>query len=309
MLVGTETADDAAVYKLNDELALVCTSDFFSPMIDDSYTFGKIAASNALSDVYAMGAKPLFALNMLAYPSGKLPDDQLVQMLKGGADKAAEAGIAVIGGHTVDNPELKYGLVVVGTVHPEKIWTNSNAKPGDILLLTQPLGTGIITTALRKQESSDEVVNKAIEVMENLNKTAAEVAIEFGHINACTDITGFGLLGHLYEVVDGSGVEATIELSKIQIIEGTRELLQRGFAPGGTHRNLQYLRAHISLDRNLSEEDLLLLADSQTSGGLLFSLQPEQADELKNLLLEKGIAAVEIGRISTGEAGQINVCR
>ncbi|OEF99457.1 selenide, water dikinase SelD [Vulcanibacillus modesticaldus] len=307
VLVGPETSDDAAVYKLNDELALVCTSDFFSPMVDDAYVFGQIAASNALSDVYAMGAKPLFALNMLGYPSAKLPQDQLLKMLQGGASKAKEAGIAIIGGHTVDNPELKYGLAVVGTINPNEVWTNSGVKPGDVLLLTKPIGTGIITTALKKQECPSKVAEKAIETMRELNKKAAEIASKVGNIHACTDVTGFGLLGHLYEMAEGSALEINIEFSKVPIIEGTKELIRKGFVPGGTRRNLDYLQGKISYEHGLSEDDLSLLADAQTSGGLIFSLSPEDALELKRLLLAANITVTEIGRAFKGEPGRINI--
>jgi len=308
VLVGTSTADDAAVYKINEETALVCTSDFFSPMVDDPHVFGQIAAANALSDVYAMGAKPLFALNMLAYPSGKLPTEHLLSMLQGGAAKSAEAGISIIGGHTVENPELKYGLAVVGTVHPEKIWTNDRAKPGDVLLVTKPLGSGIITTAVRNGKCPPEVAEEVVEVMKELNKNAAEIIVRAGlEVNACTDITGFGLLGHLYEMVESSGREAEISIANVPVIKGTRELLKQGFVPGGTRRNLEYLKDKILWDSSLTEGDKLLLADAQTSGGLLFSMPADSVADAKKLLSTAGILTVQIGEIRAGTAGKIEV--
>ncbi|MDW7675310.1 MAG: selenide, water dikinase SelD [Bacillota bacterium] len=308
VLVGTDTSDDAAVYKLNEETALVCTTDFFSPMVDDAYAFGQIAASNSLSDVYAMGARPLFALNMLAYPAGSLPPDQLAAMLKGSSDKAQEAGIAIIGGHTIDNPEVKYGLAVVGTVHPQKVWTNSQAKPGDVLLLTKPIGSGIITTAHKNGKCPPEVLAGATEAMRKLNKISAETIINTDiKVNACTDVTGFGLIGHLFEIVAGSSLEAHISLSSIPVLEGTRELLESGLVPGGTKRNLEYLEGNLFCEVGITKNDKLLLADAQTSGGLLLSIPEAEAKTAKKLLIAAGVAVAEIGRLYEGKAGIIRV--
>lgn len=308
VLVGTNTSDDAAVYKLNEDTALVCTTDFFSPMVDDAHAFGQIAASNSLSDVYAMGARPLFAINLLAYPSSRLPSEQLAAMLKGGSDKAQEAGISIIGGHTVDNPELKYGLAVVGTVHPQKIWTNSQAQPGDVLLLTKPIGSGIITTAFKNGKCPPESLERVTETMRELNKIPAETIINSDlKVNACTDVTGFGLLGHLYEIAAGSSLEAQISLVNVPVIEGASELLNLGFVPGGTKRNLEYLEEHLLCDASIDKNDKLLLADAQTSGGLLFSIPETEVKTAKELLINAGVGVAEIGRINEGKAGLIRV--
>jgi selenide, water dikinase len=308
VLVGTSTSDDAAVYKISDDLALVCTSDFFSPMVDDAFLFGEIAAANALSDIYAMGATPLFALNLLAYPSLALPPVHLGEMLKGASTKVIEAGTSTIGGHTVENPEIKFGLAVVGTVHPSKIWRNSEAEAGDILILTKPIGSGIVADAIKKGECPTDAFTETAHTMSSLNKVASEAMIRSNiQVNACTDVTGFGLLGHLFEIAEGSGLEATLELSKIPTIEGVKELIKNGYVPSGTHKNLQYLRKNLESQSTISEEELLLLADAQTSGGLLFSIPKESLEAAKNALLASNVLCAVIGTMHEGTAGKITI--
>lgn len=285
VLVGTNTADDAAVYRISDDLAIVQTVDYFTPVVDDPFTFGQITAANALSDIYAMGAKPLFALNIVGFPSKQLPLEVLTEILKGGATKAAEAGISIIGGHTIDDSEPKYGLVVTAVINPNKVITNSTAKPGDILVLTKPLGIGIITTAIKRGAVSQETINQAVDVMSTLNKSAAEVVTEVG-VNACTDITGFGFLGHLQEMVKGSGVGAIISLSKVPVLPEAWKLIGLGIAPGGTHRNLEFLQKDIVWDNSITKEAQLVLADAQTSGGLLISVPKEKTHRLVTSLEE-----------------------
>ena len=307
ILVGTNTADDAAVYRISDDLAIVQTVDYFTPVVDDPYTFGLITAANSLSDIYAMGAKPLFALNIVGFPSKQLPLEVLAEILKGGATKAAEAGISIIGGHTIDDNEPKYGLVVTAVIEPEKVVTNAGAKPGDVLVLTKPLGIGIITTAIKRGIVSQETVDKAVEVMSTLNKAAAEAMVEVG-VNACTDITGFGFLGHLHEMAKGSGVGAKIRLSQVPVLPEAWKLIAQGIAPGGTHRNLEYLLNDIVWDVSINKEAQLVLADAQTSGGLLIAVPPEKADRLLTALEQAQIPVVAVvGEIVTDPACRIQV--
>lgn len=307
ILVGTNTADDAAVYRISDDLAIVQTVDYFTPVVDDPYTFGLITAANSLSDIYAMGAKPLFALNIVGFPSKQLPLEVLAEILKGGATKAAEAGISIIGGHTIDDNEPKYGLVVTAVIEPEKVVTNAGAKPGDVLVLTKPLGIGIITTAIKRGIVSQETVDKAVEVMSTLNKAAAEAMVEVG-VNACTDITGFGFLGHLHEMAKGSGVGAKIRLSQVPVLPEAWKLIAQGIAPGGTHRNLEYLLNDIVWDVSINKEAQLVLADAQTSGGLLIAVPPEKADRLLTALEQAQVPAVAVvGEIVKDPACRIQV--
>ncbi len=306
VIIGYETSDDAAVYKLTDDLAVVQTVDYFTPIVDDPYTFGCISAANALSDIYAMGAKPIMGLNIAGFPVDKLPLDVLVQILQGGSDKAKEAGITIAGGHTIDDNEPKYGMVVTGLVHPEKIITNSDAKPGDVLILTKPIGTGIITTAMKEDIAPIESAEMAIKVMSALNKSSAEAMIKVG-VNACTDVTGFGLLGHLYEMVSGSSVGAEISLEKVPIIDGTWKLADDLIIPAGTMRNHEYLVEHIIWD-DISYEHQMILCDAQTSGGLLISVPEEKSGELVRLLQESNaLASAIIGRITENNVGIIKV--
>lgn len=263
--------------RLDDGRLLVQTVDFFTPIDDDPYTFGQIAATNSLSDIYAMGAKPLFALNIIGFPINTLPKSDLTKILQGGVDKAKEAGISIVGGHSIDDPEPKYGLVVTGEVDEEKLVTNSNAKVGDKLILTKPLGTGIIATAVKRGKADPEAVRLSAESMSTLNKLAAEVMLKIG-VNAATDVTGFGLLGHLNELCEASRVSAKIQYTNLPFLPTIKEKAGQGIVPGGTKRNLKFVSNKVSFSDNLSEVDKLLCADAQTSGGLLISLPTEKAD-------------------------------
>ena len=288
LLVGISTGDDAAVYKMDDDTAIISTVDFFPPIVDDPFVFGEIAAANALSDVYAMGGKPLFALNIVGFPIG-LPHGILGEILSGGASKAAEAGALIVGGHTVDDEEPKYGMAVTGVVKPGKQVTNAGAAPGDALVLTKPIGTGVITTAGKQQRVSESVLSDAVAVMSELNRAASEAMARVG-VNACADITGFGLLGHLRLITQGSGVGARISASAVPVIDGVRELIAEGIAPGGTHRNLESLDGAVDWHPDLGEETRILLADAQTSGGLLIAVSPDRLDALLNALSDAGVA-------------------
>ena len=297
MIVGSSASDDAAVYKLSDDLAIVQTVDYFTPIVDDPYTFGSIAATNALSDIYAMGAKPIMALNIVGFPVNDLPLDVLVEILQGGSDKAREAGISIAGGHTIEDKEPKYGLVVTGLVHPNEIMTNSGAKPGDVLILTKPIGTGIISTAVKAEIASEESIDAAVEVMSTLNRSAAEIMMEVG-VNSCTDVTGFGLLGHLYEMISASGVGAEVSFSKVPLIPGTWELADDLIIPAGTSRNHEYLSDWVIWGESISYEEQMILCDAQTSGGLLISAPAERSAELVRLLENSGsLAVAQIGQI------------
>jgi cysteine desulfurase NifS/selenium donor protein len=307
VLVGTSTADDAAVYRLSDKLAIVESVDFFTPIVDDPYQFGAIAAANSLSDIYAMGAKPLFALSVVGFPSNRLPESVLTQILKGAADKAAEAGISIIGGHTIDDTEPKYGLAVTGTVHPDKVLTNAGPRIGDKLILSKPLGTGIITTAAKRGLAEAEVIEQAIMVMVTLNRSAAEAMANYD-VSACTDVTGFGLLGHLKEMTTGGSVRATILAGTVPLIPGVAELVQAGAIPGGTENNREFVSDKVSWSDSISPTMQLLLCDAQTSGGLLIAVKPEQADKLLEDLHQCGLAAAAIiGEISAAGHGEIEV--
>lgn len=311
ILVGTNTADDAAVYKVNDSLAIVQSVDYFTPVVDDPYTFGLITAANSLSDLYAMGAQPLFALNIVGFPSKKLSMDVLAEILKGGAAKAAEAGINVIGGHTIDDPEPKYGMVVTAVINPSQVVTNAGAKAGDMLVLTKPLGLGIITTAMKKGLVSQEVIAEAIEVMSTLNKGAAEAMVKVG-VNACTDITGFGFLGHLHEMAKASRLGARIFLADVPVIQETWNLIknQSGVVPGGTRRNLEFLKEDLIINPDISETDLLVLADAQTSGGLLISVAEEKLPNLLQGLKEAGVQTIAIvGKMVQDDAFKLEISK
>ena len=306
LLVGTETGDDAAVYRLREDFALVQSVDFFPPVVDDPYHFGAVAVANALSDIYAMGGTPLLGLNIVAYPMD-LPKDILVKILQGGYDKAAEAGLLIVGGHTIDDKEPKYGLAVTGAVRPGEQVTNATAKPGDMLVLTKPIGTGIITTAGRQDAVDKEVLEEAIKMMETLNHAASHAMMEVG-VHACTDVTGFGLLGHLKGMVLGSGVGASVQLSQVPLLPGTWELAEQGITPGGTHRNLVSLGTHVRWDPSLPEVAKVVLSDAQTSGGLLISVAPEKERRLLDELVGRGVhGSVVIGKMTGESPGVIHV--
>lgn len=301
VLVGTQFADDAAVYQLNAETAIAATVDFFTPVVDDPYDFGQIAAANALSDIYAMGARPLFALNLAGFPRDRLPLDVLGTIVEGGSAKAAEAGIFVIGGHTVDDPEPKYGLAVVGQVAPNRVVRNVGALPGDRLFLTKPLGSGIITTAIKRGLASEQLIQRIVRVMGTLNRGASEAMVEVGP-DAATDVTGFGLLGHLWEMVSGSGVGATIDPDQVPVLPEVWQFAREGVVPGGTRRNLAALVDKIIWGNSVDEVDQLVLTDAQTSGGLLIAVRPDRADALRAALEDHNtLAAAEIGTIVPGD--------
>ncbi len=306
LLVGTETGDDAAVYRLREDLALVQTVDFFPPVVDDPYSFGAIAVANALSDIYAMGGTPLLGLNIVGYPMD-LSKDILVKILQGGYDKAAEAGLLIVGGHTIDDHEPNYGLAVTGVVRPGEQVTNANAQAGDVLVLTKPIGTGIITTAGKRDVVATEVLEAAIRSMEMLNHEASHAMMEVG-VHACTDVTGFGLLGHLKGMVVGSGVGARIKLSQVPLLPGTWELAEQGIAPGGTERNLAALGSHVRWEPSLPEVAKVVLSDAQTSGGLLISVAAEKEQRLLDELAERGVdGSVVIGQVTRENSGVIHV--
>lgn len=309
VLIGTATADDAAVYRLSDELALVMTTDFFTPIVDDPYDFGAVAAANALSDVYAMGGKPVAALAIVGFPDHLLPSEVLGEILRGAAEKAAEAGIAIVGGHTIKAEEPIFGLAVTGSVHPQRMLSNAGAQPGDVLILSKPLGLGIISTAAKNDEDRLEAIQSAIDVMKTLNRSAAEVFLTVG-THALTDITGFGLLGHLRNVVAASEIGAHIYLDQVPVLPQAWEYVRGGIAPGGTHANLRYLADHVTYSDDLTKEDQLVLCDAQTSGGLLAAVPAIRADEALQLLHKSGLTeAAIVGEVVTEHAGRIVVSR
>jgi len=297
LLVGTDTLDDAAVYRLSDDYALVQTVDFFTPVVDDPYDFGRIAAANAFSDVYAMGGRPLTALNLVCFPSGTLPLEYLGRILAGGAETAERAGATIVGGHTIDDPEPKYGLAVTGLVKPGEQLTNASAKPGDVLVLTKPLGSGIISTAIKAGKASLAAVIAATDSMATLNRDAAEVAREEG-AHALTDVTGFGLLGHLSEICRASGVAAEVWFDGLPLLPEVEELARKGMVPGGTVRNLEHVRSWTDFASGLEEWQRHLVADAQTSGGLLMALEAERVPGVVKKLEKRGVpAAAVIGKI------------
>lgn len=301
VLVGFNTGDDAAVYRIAADLAIIQTLDYITPVVDDPYQFGAIAVANALSDIYAMGARPLFALNIIGFHTRELPLDTLEQIMKGGADKAREAGIEIIGGHSVDDREPKYGLSVTGLINPADAVLNSTAQTGDVLILTKPLGLGIITTAIKHGKAGGPASERATEVMGLLNRGASEAMVATG-VSACTDVTGYGLLGHLREMTRGSGVRARISASAVPVMPAARDLIEAdlNMVPGGTRNNLNHVAAAVDFDAAISEAERLILADAQTSGGLLISCPPDRAGRLEEALREAG--AVIAARIGTIEA-------
>jgi selenide,water dikinase len=309
VLVGTETADDAAVYRLRKDLAVVATLDFFTPIVDDPYDFGAIAAANALSDVYAMGAKPVLALSILGFPTKKLPLEIMGAIVKGGAEKAAEAGCPLIGGHSIDDAEPKYGLSVVGVVHPDRIVRNAGAKPGDVLFLTKPLGSGILTTALKRGKLPDDLRDFIVGVMKRLNADAAAAAREAG-VRAGTDVTGFGLLGHLRGMLAPSGCAARLRLSSIPIVKSVIEFARDGVYPGGTAKNLETFSKTTRFEGPWSDAEKIAVADAQTSGGLLVAIPPRKADRFAAALEKRGVPDwSRIGVVEEGEPGRITFLR
>jgi len=298
LLVGSNTADDAAVFKLTDEIALVMTIDFFTPIVDDPHDFGRIAAANALSDVYAMGAVPLAAMNVVAFPLEQLGGDILREIMCGGAEVAAAAGISIVGGHSIDDPEPKYGLSVTGTVHPDEVLSNAGARPGDVLVLTKPLGVGAITTARKRGHRDNELLARGVRTMTALN-AAASMAARAAGAHAMTDVTGFGLLGHLHSLARASGVAAVIDASAVPAIEGALELLQGDDAvSGGSRRNRDYAETFSTFGDDVAEARRRLVCDATTSGGLLIAVAREAASSLPGPI---------VGEIVAGEPGAITV--
>jgi len=302
-----ETSDDAGVFILTDEIALIQTLDFFTPIVNDPYTFGQIAAANSLSDVYAMGGRPLTALNIVCYPSKTVPKEALQAILAGGLDKIHEAGALLVGGHSVDDTELKYGLSVTGVVHPRRVLTNAGARPGDRLILTKPLGTGIIATAMKGRVASPEAASQAAALMTALNRPAAECLEGFA-VHALTDITGFGLMGHALEMAAGSKMELTLYASQVPILEAAREYAAMGLVPAGTLANRNFCQNMLQVSPGVGAVDLDLLADAQTNGGLLIALAGEQSEDLLACLHERGVtAAAVIGEVTASGPGRLRL--
>jgi selenide, water dikinase len=309
VLIGSATADDAAVYKLSNDLALVFTTDFFTPIVDRPYDFGAVAAANALSDVYAMGGTPLTALSIVGFPDAALPPEVLVEILKGAADKAAEADIAIVGGHTIKSEEPIFGLAVIGKVSPDRVLSNDKAQPGDVLILTKPLGLGIITTAAKNGEDKLGAIEEAIGVMTTLNRVAGEEFARAG-VHALTDVTGFGLLGHLRNIVAASKVGARVYSDRVPILQAARQYVQAGIYPGGTNANHKFLADWVRYAEDISKEEQLLLCDAQTSGGLLAAVAPDQADDILSSLHRRELKrAAAIGEITVATPGQIVVTK
>lgn len=306
VIVGTETADDATVYRLRDDLALVQTLDFFTPIVDDPYDFGAIAAANALSDIYAMGAKPVFALNIVGFPEDTLPLSVLEQILKGAQDKATEAEIAILGGHTIEDPEPKYGMVVSGTIHPDQIIKNKGAQPGDMLILTKPIGTGILSTAIKRGMADEPLRREVTRLMAALNKIPAELMLQY-EVHACTDVTGFGLIGHLKEISTASQCDVKIEFQKVTFIRETQNFATAGIIPGGTYNNLNYVSPFVDFG-NITRTQQLVLCDAQTSGGLLTAMPEKDAVLYLKALKEAGLTDVSIiGQFSQRGKGIISI--
>lgn len=306
MLVGLETGDDAAIYRIDDRVALVLTNDFFAPIVDDPFDYGQIAAANALSDVYAVGGTPITALNIAAFPR-ELGSDVIAKILEGGQVKAEEAGILIIGGHTVEDKEPKYGMAVTGIVVPGEQITNANAQPGDVLILTKAIGSGIITTAGKAGTAPEEAIQAAIKSMATLNKGGAAAMIEVG-VNAATDVTGFGLLGHLSQMMKASGTSAALNWSKIPILPGVLELARAGSVSGGTARNMEAVIDIVNREDGITDLEFMILADAQTSGGLLISVPAERSEALvKSLVANQTLHSAVIGKVFDGDPGIVTV--
>lgn len=307
MLVGINTGDDAAVIRLRDDLALVLTVDFFTPVVDDPYDFGQVAAANSLSDVYAMGGVPLAALSIIGFPATTTPLDVMGRILRGAADKANEAGIEIVGGHSVEDPEPKFGLAVSGTIHPDKILTNHSARSGDALFLTKPLGSGVVTTAIKRGLLDHAGIAEVTRVMATLNAAASKAALG-AHAHACTDVTGFGLLGHVRGMLQGRGLGVSLSASSIPRLGRVSDLLRDGVWPGGTRRNLDYYGPWLRLEPGAPQDSRLLVADPQTSGGLLIAVAPDRAEDLAGRLRDLGVEGwAEIGRVTADASETISI--
>jgi len=305
LIVGIDHPDDAGVYKLTDDLALILTLDFFTPIVDDPYTFGQITVANSLSDVYAMGGTPLVAMNIICFPEKTMDISILQEILHGGVEKMQEAGVLLVGGHSVEDDELKYGLSVTGTVHPKKVLRNSGAQDGDSLILTKPLGTGIISTAIKADLANETAIAKAVTSMKTLNKKPAELMMNF-RVNSCTDITGFGLLGHACEMIEGSDVGIEIYASEVPFFTEALEYAKMGLIPGGTYRNEEFRSGMVDIEHSVNTDLVKLLFDAQTSGGLLISLPQQEAETLMCEMHAFGIVeAAIVGRITRENPGRI----
>jgi selenide,water dikinase len=305
-LVGLSTGDDAAVYRFTDDRALVVTADFFTPIVDDPFDFGRIAAANALSDIYAMGARPLFVLNLVGFPRRLLGEGILEEILRGGSEVARAAGVPTLGGHSIDDAEPKYGMVAIGEVDPARMVTNAAARPGDALVLTKPIGSGVIATAIKNDVAPEEVVAAAIDVMTTLNRGASEAMVAAG-VRAGTDVTGFGLLGHLHRLLAASGVAARVRANAVPLIEGALALAEAGNVPGGTVRNLADVAASVSFAATVDQRTRTLLGDAQTSGGLLVAVAPERLNALLEALAGVAPVGAVIGEVVEGPPGRIEV--
>ncbi|WP_261802573.1 selenide, water dikinase SelD [Variovorax sp. PAMC28562] len=303
LMVGIETADDAAVYRLNDEQALIATTDFFMPIVDDPYEFGRIAATNAISDVYAMGGKPIMALALVAMPIDKLPVEVIGEIVRGGQDVCRAAGIPIAGGHTIDSVEPIYGLVVMGLVHPDRVRRNTGAKAGDVLILGKPLGVGVLSAALKKEQLSEAGYRQLIDTTTKLNTPGIALA-QLDGVHALTDVTGFGLAGHVLELARGAGLTAVIEWSKVPLLEGVEAMVAEGFVTGASGRNWEGYGADVQLAEGLSKTAQSLLSDPQTSGGLLVSCSAEAVDAVLEVFRTEGFGgAAVVGRVESGSAG------
>jgi len=308
LIVGMEHGEDAGVYKLRDDLAIIQTVDFFTPIVDDPYTFGQIAVTNALSDVYAMGGRPLTAMNIVCFPVKKMDMAILREILRGGLDKMREAGVLLVGGHSVEDDELKYGLSVTGVIHPDSVLLNRGGKAGDCLILTKPLGTGIISTALKGGVADEWLVAKSITAMTTLNKTAAELMIETPNIHACTDVTGFGLLGHAAEMIEGSDVGMVIHASSVPFFPEIREFVEIGILPAGLHRNRDFRMSIVDRGPDCPDWMVDVLFDPQTAGGLLIAVSEDYAEDLIRKMHDRGIReAAIIGEIVAEPKGRVRV--
>jgi selenide, water dikinase len=306
LLTGYEHAEDAGVYKISDDLALVQTLDFFTPTVDDPYTFGQIAATNALNDIYAMGGKPLTAMNIVCFPIKTMDKSVLREVLRGGLNKMHEAGVLLMGGHSVEDNEIKYGLSVTGTIHPDKVLYNRGARPGDKLILTKPLGTGIVSTALKADAVNDSLLAKSIACMTELNKKAAELVLAAGDVHSCTDITGFGFLGHACETIEDSNVGLRIFSQAIPILEGVRDLSEMGYIPGGLYRNRDFRIAQVEKAPSCPDWIFDVCFDPQTAGGLFFSLPAAKAQSLVEMMHAAGITdATVVGDVTSKHPGKI----
>lgn len=305
--MGIESAEDAGVYKLREDLAIVQTLDFFTPIVDDPYIFGQVAAANALSDVYAMGGKAIVAMNIICFPIKKMDISILQEILRGGLDKMREAEVLLVGGHSVEDDELKYGLSVTGVVHPAKVLTNRGAREGDKLILTKPLGTGIINTALKGEMAEEDLVAKSIKCMSSLNRKAAELMTSV-EVHSCTDVTGFGFLGHACEMIEGTDVGMVIYSSSVPFFHEIQEFVEMGMVPGGLHRNREFRMHMVEVDSQCPDWMIDILFDPQTSGGLLFSLPSQQAEGLLKKMHEEGIKeAAIVGEVVSEPKGKIRV--